>query len=463
MNQTTPLGRYALHGVVGAGGMATVHVARRYGAEGFRSTVAIKRLTPDLVEFPEAVTMLADEARIASRIQHANVVPVHDVVVENDELFLVMEHIMGVSLMQLIRGALQRKEPMPPPIVRAIVVGMLRGLEAAHRALDDEGRPLGIIHRDVSPSNVIVGTDGVARLVDFGIAKAKDRSTHTQHGERKGKLGFMPPEQVRGEVLDARADVYAAGVVYWETLVQKRLHKGDDAEEILGKMVHGNVMPPSALVAEVSAEDDAIVRKALRPLPQERFATAAEMANAIERGCVVAPASEVAAYVSAVCATELEGRKKLLEEMNGNQPIMWIGGAPSIRKSAASLPGPLTGPHLPPQVTFVTPPPAARWPYALAAVGTGALVAVLVLAFRAPTRVERSSTEPAPPPMPTVPFVPAPPPAEPAPPPTLTETPTPPPPKPKPIVRPPGRPASCNPPFVIDSQGVKVYKEECLR
>jgi serine/threonine-protein kinase len=203
------LGRYAIYEKIASGGMATVHVGRQLGHVGFARTVAIKRMHPQYAGDPEFVSMFVDEARLAARIHHPNVVPTLDVVAMDGELFLVMELIQGESLSRLIRTASSRNEHIPPAMVATMLVGVLQGLHAAHEAKSDQGEPLGIVHRDVSPHNIIVGTDGIARVLDFGVAKATGRIQTTRDGQLKGKLAYMAPEQIHGEVTRS-TDVYAA-------------------------------------------------------------------------------------------------------------------------------------------------------------------------------------------------------------------------------------------------------------
>src|SRR5271154_2384991 len=205
------IGRYLLFGEIASGGMATVHFGRLSGPAGFSRTVAIKRLHPNLAKDPEFVAMFLDEARLAARIRHPNVIPTLDVVATEGEIFLVMDYVQGESLSRLIRAAVARGERIPPDMVAALMVGVLHGLHAAHEAKSDHGEPLGIVHRDVSPHNILVGTDGAARVLDFGVAKAIGRSQNTREGQIKGKLAYMAPEQVRGSV-SRRTDVYAASV-----------------------------------------------------------------------------------------------------------------------------------------------------------------------------------------------------------------------------------------------------------
>ncbi|HEY2366157.1 MAG TPA: serine/threonine-protein kinase, partial [Polyangiaceae bacterium] len=206
------VGRYALYEEIAAGGMATVHFGRLLGPVGFSRTVAIKRLHPQFAKDPEFVSMFLDEARLAARIRHPNVVPTLDVVATQGELFLVMDYVQGESLSRLIRATRERQQRIPVRYVASIITGALHGLHAAHEAKNERGEPLRIVHRDISPQNVLVGSDGVARVLDFGVAKAAGRFHTTREGNVKGKLPYMSPEQLRGQLVDRQTDVYAAAV-----------------------------------------------------------------------------------------------------------------------------------------------------------------------------------------------------------------------------------------------------------
>ena len=221
------LGRYALHAELASGGMATVHIGRLMGPVGFARTVAIKRLHAHFAKDPEFVSMFLDEARLAGRIRHPNVVPVLDVVAEQGELFLVMEYIHGDSLSKLLRQVREQGEKMPLGVTVSILAGALQGLHAAHETTNDQGEPLEIVHRDISPQNIMVGADGITRVADFGIAKAAGRAQSTQDGQLKGKLCYMAPEQLAQRPVDRRTDVYSASVVLWEALTGQRLFQAD--------------------------------------------------------------------------------------------------------------------------------------------------------------------------------------------------------------------------------------------
>ncbi len=244
------IGRYALHAEIASGGMATIHIGRLLGPVGFARTVAIKRLHPPLAKDPEFVAMFLDEARLAARIRHPNVVSTLDVVATEGELFVVMEYVPGESLARLLRAVRTAKEMVPVPIAATIMVGVLHGLHAAHEARDERGDPLRIVHRDVSPHNILVGTDGDAHVIDFGIAKARGRMQVTRQGQIKGKLSYMPSEQLLGQGIDHRADIFAASIVMWEALTGQRLFQGVDDGDVYAKVLLGKVDPPSLACGE---------------------------------------------------------------------------------------------------------------------------------------------------------------------------------------------------------------------
>jgi serine/threonine-protein kinase len=309
------IGRYALYKEIAAGGMATVHLGRIVGAGGFSRPVAIKRLHAQFARDPSFVAMFLDEARLASRIFHPNVVAPLDVVSTGGELFLVMEYVRGASLSRLMRAAIAAEKLIPPRIVSAIVSGMLHGLHAAHEARGDHNEPLDIVHRDVSPQNVLVGIDGVSRVLDFGVAKAAGRMQTTRDGQLKGKLAYMAPEQVRGEVVNRRTDIYAASVVFWEALTCRRLFKAENEANALARVLMGNVPSPSSVVPGLPEGLDAIVARGLHLDTTRRYATAREMAAELESVVLPAPATEVAEWVERCAEADLTEQAQRMVEM----------------------------------------------------------------------------------------------------------------------------------------------------
>jgi len=315
------LGRYAIFDRIAAGGMATVHFGRLEGAAGFTRTVAIKRLHPHLAEDTEFVSMMIDEARLAGRVQHPNVVQTLDVVSLDGELLVVMEYVQGESLARLMRveSAGQRRAPLP--IVSAVMIGVLHGLHAAHEAKSDKGVPLGIVHRDVSPQNILVGVDGVARVLDFGVAKAVGRLQTTREGVIKGKLAYMAPEQLSGLATTRAADIYAVGVVLWEALTGRRLFMADGDAELLGKVLSGCPDRPSLYTAELPEAVDALVMRALSRDPAARFATAREMAGALGRAVPPALTTDVGAWVEQTASEVIAKRAAQLAEIESRSSV----------------------------------------------------------------------------------------------------------------------------------------------
>jgi serine/threonine-protein kinase len=302
------VGRYVVYGEIAAGGMATIHYGRLTGRGGFRREVAIKRLHKHLAADPEFVAMFLDEARLAARVVHPNVVPMLDLVSRADETFLVMDYVPGISLSHLVRLLAGRREGLPVGVAVGLLIGVLRGLHAAHEAKDDAGDPLEIVHRDVSPQNVLVGRDGVARLIDFGVAKAAVRLQTTREGHVKGKTAYMAPEQVIGALVTRRTDIYAATVVLWEVLTGQRLYAGDTDANILFRVVTAQPRPPSELADGLPPGLDAIVLRGMARESTDRYATGQEMADDLSRLEGVASMTEIAEWLQVVAGDLLDER-----------------------------------------------------------------------------------------------------------------------------------------------------------
>jgi serine/threonine-protein kinase len=288
--------------------MATVHFGRLVGHGGFARPVAIKRLHRQFARDPEFVNMFLDEARLAARVAHPNVVQTLDIVASADEVFLVMEYVHGATLAQLVRAVGKRRERIPPMIAIGIVCGILHGLHAAHEARDNLGERLDLIHRDVSPHNVLVGPDGVARLLDFGIAKATGRLQTTREGQLKGKLAYMAPEQALGAAVTSKADIFAASVVLWELLTGARLFYAGNEAHVLSRVLTAEVRRPSAIVPGLPPAVDRVVLRGLERDPARRYATAREMAKELA-ACSRAPSpTEVGDWVELMVGDELRER-----------------------------------------------------------------------------------------------------------------------------------------------------------
>jgi len=308
-------GRYELHDSIATGGMARVHLGRQLGSAGFARTVAIKRLHPHLTTDHEFATMFVREAQLAARIRHPNVVTTLDVAAEEGELFLVMEYVHGESLAGLQKQLLARQERLPPRVSAAIIVDVLRGLHAAHEAQDENGNPLGIVHRDISPHNILVGLDGTARVADFGVAKALGSSAGTGISSVKGKLAYLAPEQAQREPVTRVTDVYATSIVFWELLTGSRLIQGASQAELVHACLTLVAPPVSSIVPGLTREFDDLVARGLSPRPEDRFPTARDMLQAIERSVGCAGASEVGTWVERIAGTTLSDRAELMRRM----------------------------------------------------------------------------------------------------------------------------------------------------
>lgn len=313
--------------------MATVHLGRLLGAAGFSRTVAIKRLHDAYAKNTEFVAMLLDEARLAASIRHPNVVPTLDVVAEDDELLVVMEYVEGDSVAHLSKLVLDAGGRVPGAFAATIVAQALHGLHAAHEARDKNGAPLGIVHRDVSPQNILVGIDGVSRVLDFGIAKAASRATTTEDGQIKGKTAYMAPEQLQHAAVDRRTDVFAASVVLWELLTGQRLFFADSPAETMSRVLTAPIADPRTYAPDVPPALAAITMRGLERNVATRFATAEEMAVAIEESIATPRSKDLGAWVAATAKLTLEGRAQLVqvvEQSSHRMPVALATTDPSL-------------------------------------------------------------------------------------------------------------------------------------
>jgi eukaryotic-like serine/threonine-protein kinase len=333
---------------IASGGMASVYLGRLLGPVGFTRVVAIKRMHKIYSRDPQFVAMFLDEARIAARIRHPNVVQTLDVVAEEGELFLVMDYVEGESLATLWRETIRSGATLPARVAVGIACGALHGLHAAHEAKGEAGEPLGVVHRDVSPQNLLVGVDGVPRVLDFGIARAVGRMERTQPGQLKGKVPYMAPEQIKIRPVTRRTDVYGAAVVLWELLAGRRLYQGEEFA-IVDQVLAGKVPPPSSLrrgggeVTALSRELDQVVLRGLSLDPEERFATAREMALALERCTALASASEIGEWVTSTAGNILRDRAAQVSALESASAVAVAGDTSdeprtSVRPPAASQP-----------------------------------------------------------------------------------------------------------------------------
>jgi eukaryotic-like serine/threonine-protein kinase len=380
--------RYELIGEIASGGMATVFLARLTGVGGFQRFVAMKRLHPHLAGEKEFVEMFLDEARLAAGIHHPNVVPILEVGASPVGYYLVMEYVEGDTLARMLARASSKGSRLPKTIALRIALDMLAGLHAAHELRDDHGEPVNLVHRDVSPQNVLVGADGIGRITDFGVARAASRLTATRVGQLKGKIAYMAPEQASGqEDIDRRADVFSSGIVIWEALASRRLFKAENEAATLSRVISEPVPPLVGLVPDISPELAAAVARALDRDRDKRFASCAQFADAMEAAAVgrdgIASSKELAAYVREVMGEEIEQQRDAvrawLARSEPSQVSLPTAPLPSSSVSAAamSLPGEEHSRNVTqPTLSVVAAQPRSRVPLVLGTLLLMALVGI---------------------------------------------------------------------------------------
>jgi serine/threonine protein kinase len=302
------LDRYELLCPIAQGGMAAVWVGRQIGKHGFEKLVAIKTILPQFATDHRFQTMFLDEAHIASGIEHPNVAQILDLGEEHDVLYIVMEYVDGDAISKLHRAATKRNVPIPQGILLRMMADSAAGLHAAHDLHDKEGNLLNVVHRDVSPQNILISVKGVAKVIDFGIAKARDRAGgDTGTGVLKGKIHYMPPEQAVGKKVDRRADIWAMGAMLYHLLSGRAPYEAENSLATLHMLTSGR--PPLPLPFSVPRSISAIVRRAMAHDPNNRFETAAEMQAAIEAAMIELKIMTTQADVAAFLAVHLSDRQ----------------------------------------------------------------------------------------------------------------------------------------------------------
>jgi serine/threonine-protein kinase len=415
-NQETAIGKYHVFATLGRGGMADVFLSVARGPVGFNKLVVIKRLRAQLAEDPIFRNMFLDEARLAARLSHPNIVNTFEVGEHKNVFFIAMEYLEGQALNKVLREAIKQNLEIPPAYAARIVADALAGLAYAHELRDYDGSPLGIIHRDISPHNLFVTYDGHTKVVDFGIAKARSTSTSTEVGVLKGKVAYMAPEQAMGSALDARADLFAMGIVLWELIARQRLFPGDNAAATLHRLMSEPIPRVSSVVANVPPGLDDLIARALEKDPDRRFASATSMRQALEGWMMQEGAAvrsddiaallgmlfsavrddvqgkvrqymsrfSVAASTQEVRALTQDSVKKLSQSGSGS--LLRLGAASTGTGRVSIPPGSLGLPVTAPGASqILAPPPAPVQPRSLvvpiAVAGTFALAIVAVLVF----------------------------------------------------------------------------------
>ncbi|HKQ68074.1 MAG TPA: serine/threonine-protein kinase, partial [Polyangiaceae bacterium] len=276
------LGPYELLQKLATGGMAEIYIARRDGPHGFSKRIALKRILPQLAADPEFVAMFIDEARLTAHLAHPNLVQVFDFGEEGSELYMAMELVEGTTSAKVVRAAATRGEPVPVEVALNIALSVGRGLAHAHETCDEEGRPLGLVHRDVSPGNILISRSGAVKLGDFGIARAAEFDRRTDQGQLKGKLGYMSPEQVTGRELDAKSDQFTAAIVLAELLTARPLFSGPREMDVLVKIRDADLSILDRYGRHIPADVMSVLRRALSRRQQERFPTTSAYVDALD-------------------------------------------------------------------------------------------------------------------------------------------------------------------------------------
>ncbi|MFO0570992.1 MAG: serine/threonine-protein kinase [Polyangiaceae bacterium] len=360
------IGRYEIVGHLATGGMAEILLARLRGPSGFERPVVLKRILPHLAEKQNFVDMFLDEARIASGIQHKNVVQVIDLGHSGEHLYLVMEYLEGENVGALIKRSLVEHQPIPYALSAFILAETCAGLHAAHELEDDQGRAMGLVHRDVSPQNVFVTYPGAVKVLDFGIAKADARVAQaTEAGQLKGKLDYMSPEQALGRPLDRRTDVFAAGVVLYELAARRRLFNRATVLETLEAICRQPITPPRRVVSDLPVSLERIIVKALERDPDARYATALEMRQdllgvVVEQMGAADAEQRLASLMSELFSQRMADKRELLRRVrSGDAAARWPDPEPDPTYDIPDLLVPRSVRPPPPAAAPAAPPPIA--------------------------------------------------------------------------------------------------------
>lgn len=306
------LGRYQVLRPLAKGGMAEVLLARSIGIKGFERFVVLKRILVQN-ENEHSVDMFLDEARLVAGLHHRNIVQVHDIGEEEGKYFFAMEYVHGEDVRALLRAVKDKKQQIPFDRVLTIVTAAATGLHYAHEQRGPDGKPLGIVHRDISPGNILIGFDGGVKVVDFGIAKTESQTENTHAGEMKGKIGYMSPEQCRGQEIDRRTDVFMLGIVLYELCTVRRLFKGETKFDTMSAIVEGAVPPPSKFRKDLPEELEKIILKALAVDPGDRYQTADDLRMVLE---AFALRSQLQ-----ISSTRLSD---FMKDLFGERPLPWL-------------------------------------------------------------------------------------------------------------------------------------------
>ena len=419
--------------MLATGGMAELYLARATGIEGFEKLVVCKRILPQYVARKDIVEMFLEEARIAALLHHSNIVQVFDIGTDGGNYFFAMEFLQGEDTSRLMKAVVARGEQLPLEHAINVMMGVCAGLHYAHELHGPGGQPLNLVHRDVSPQNVLVTYEGGVKLLDFGIAKAENRGAATRVGQLKGKIRYMSPEQSRAFPLDRRSDIFSAGILLWELTTGRRLYRGGSDFDILKAIIEGDAPPPSTVKPDYPKALERIVMRALRRNRSERYQTAQEMQLALEdfareRRLPVSPVA-LSNYVRYICAERVAAweqamatRSGLVDHIAGTMALSvsdtpWLENSIDLLDGTATVAEPTPSALLPDRASLR--PSARRW-WIVGGITTVALaLAIGIVGRPGPKPAEPlpklevplpppAKTEPAPPPPAKAVVVPAP-------------------------------------------------------
>jgi serine/threonine protein kinase len=344
VKKPTPFGKYYLLERINVGGMAEVFRAKAFGVEGFERLVAVKRILPNIAEDKDFIRMFVDEAKLAVQLNHANIAQIFDLGVVDASYYIALEHIHGRDLRAIFDRSRQLGEPMPVSQACFIVMKACEGLDYAHNKRDQSGRELHLVHRDVSPQNILVSFEGEVKLIDFGIAKAAGKGSKTQAGILKGKFGYMSPEQVRGIPIDRRSDVFSCGIVLYELLTGERLFVGESDFSTLEKVRNVEILPPSTYNRRIPDELERIVLKALAKDPEERYQNAIDLHDELQAFVYTAgefySRKDLAGWMKKTFGREIEEESAKLEGYRQLKPPPELATPPPRAPSGTRPPAP---------------------------------------------------------------------------------------------------------------------------
>jgi serine/threonine protein kinase len=360
VKKPTPFGKYYLLEKINTGGMAEVFRAKAFGVEGFERLVAVKRILPNIAEDKEFIRMFVDEAKLAVQLNHANIAQIFDLGVVDGSYYIALEHVHGRDLRAMFDRCRNAGEPMPVSQACFVTMKVCEGLDYAHNKRDQTGRELHLVHRDVSPQNILVSFEGEVKLIDFGIAKAAGKGSKTQAGILKGKFGYMSPEQVRGIPIDRRSDVFSCGIVLYELLTGERLFVGESDFSTLEKVRNVEILPPSTYNRRIPDELERIVLKALAKDPDERYANAIDLHDELQAFVYTAgefySRKDLAAWMKKTFGREIEEESAKLESYRQLKAPTELPQAIG-RTPAGTRPPPVTAPLRKQTATSGTKPP----------------------------------------------------------------------------------------------------------